>query len=169
MAGGWLPLAEAEPLEGTLRIAAVVATALLVGIVLELVRRRRLGERYALLWMALTVGLLVLAVWNDLLVWISDALGFELAANFLFVAAFGVGILLLLHFSVASSRLSDETKILAQEVARLDEQLRSARAPHVNGAEPEAGANGPATDASSAPETGSAPAPSNPADPPEAD
>lgn len=162
MSAWWLPLAETQPLEGTLRIAAVIATAILVGIVLELVRRRRLGERYALLWMALTFALLVLAVWNDLLVWVSDALGFELAANFLFVAAFGVGILLLLHFSVASSRLSDETKILAQEVARLDEQLRAIRGAHPNGAGPAEHGSGPASE----PEAASEPAASKPADRP---
>jgi hypothetical protein len=162
MAGWWLPLAQAEPLEGTLRIAAVIATAVLVGIVLELVRRRRLGERYALLWMALTFALLVLAVWNDLLVWLSDALGFELAANFLFVAAFGVGILLLLHFSVASSRLSDETKILAQEVARLDQQVRAARGAEPNGTGPADNGDEPVSE----PAAESEPAPSKPADPP---
>ena len=95
--------------------------------VLELVRRRRLVERYALLWMLVSVALLVLAIWNQLLASAADLLHIEVPANFLFIAAFGVAFVLLLHFSVATSRLSEETKILAQEVARLDEELRAAR------------------------------------------
>jgi hypothetical protein len=122
-----LPFA-AEILDSRVRIAAVIVTALLVGLVLELVRRRRLVERYALLWMVLSVALLVLAVWSQLLDWIAvDLLHFDVPANFLFVAAFGVAFVLLLHFSVATSRLSEEAKILAQEVARLDAELRATR------------------------------------------
>jgi hypothetical protein len=128
-----LPLA-AEPLDSRVRIAAVIATAIMLGVVLELVRRRRLAERYALLWMLVSVTLLVLAVWTQLLNWIAvDLLHFEVPANFLFVAAAAVGFVLLLHFSVATSRLAEETKVLAQEVARLDAELRAANA---NGAGP---------------------------------
>ena len=128
----WLPLA-ATQLDGRVRIAAVLATALLVGVVLELVRRRRLVERYALLWMLVSVALLVLAIWNQLLASAADLLHIEVPANFLFVAAFGVAFVLLLHFSIAISRLSEETRILAQETARLDEELRAARAAGANG------------------------------------
>ena len=118
------------------QIVAVAVTALIFVVILELVRRRRLVERYALLWMLTSVGLLVLAIWTDLLGWAADQVGIEVPSNFLFLAAFGVVFVLLLHFSVATSRLSDETKMLAQEVARLDEELRAARGelPSGNGA-----------------------------------
>ena len=117
--------ASTEKLDTTVRIVAVIVTALLLGVVLELVRRRLLAERYALLWMIVTLALLVLAVWTQLLNWASDLVGIQVPANFLFLAAFGVGFVLLLHFSVATSRLSEETKILGQEVARLDAELRA--------------------------------------------
>jgi hypothetical protein len=125
--------ASTESLDTTVRIVAVIVTALLLGVVLELVRRRLLAERYALLWMIVTLALLVLAVWTQLLNWASDLVGIQVPANFLFLAAFGVGFVLLLHFSVATSRLSEETKILGQEVARLDAELRARSA---NGAAP---------------------------------
>lgn len=132
-------LAAAEHNLSTLsRIAAVVLTAIAFGIVLELVRRRRLVERYALLWMFLSMALLVLAVWNQLLNWLTNLTGFQVPANFLFAASFGVVFVLLLHFSVATSRLSEETKMLAQDVARLDHELRRAR----NGAAVQTGGNG---------------------------
>jgi hypothetical protein len=115
-------------LDSRVQIVAVVVTVLLFGLVLELVRRRRLVERYALLWMVAAVALLVLAVWRDLLEIGSDFLGIAVPANALFLVAFAVVFVLLLHFSVVTSRLGDETKILAQDVARLDEELRRMRA-----------------------------------------
>jgi len=105
----------------------VLVTVILFAFVLELVRRRELTERYALLWTLLAVVLLVLAVWSELLDLFRRATGAELASNALFLGAFGVIFVLLLHFSVANSRLGEETKILAQEVARLDQQLREQR------------------------------------------
>jgi hypothetical protein len=126
-----LPLAAA--LDNRVRVVAVIVTAVMLGIVLELVRRRRLIERYALLWMVVALILLVLAVWNQLLAYVSHAVGIEVPANALFIAGLGVAFLMLLHFSVITSRLSEETKILAQEVARLDAEARAARAARTNG------------------------------------
>lgn len=117
-----------------IQIIAVVITVLIFLLILELVRRRRLVERYALLWMIAAAGLVVLAVWRDLLNIIADALGIAYDPNALFLIAFGAIFVLLLHFSVATSRLSEESKILAQEVARLDAELRAARAGVRNGA-----------------------------------
>ncbi len=126
--------ADSLHLSSTTRIIAVVVTALAFGLVLELVRRRRLVERYALLWMFLSLALLVLAVWNQLLSWLThDVFHFKTPSNFLFAAAFGVVFILLLHFSVAISRLSEESKMLAQDVARLDHELRRARNGAANG------------------------------------
>jgi hypothetical protein len=108
------------------QIIAVIATFAIFLFVLELVRRRRLVERYALLWIIAAGALLVLAIWTDGLDVIKDLMGIEEPANAIFILAFGVAFLLLLNFSVVTSRLSEETKILAQEVARLDEELRVA-------------------------------------------
>ena len=132
MSVSWLAFA-ATQLDSRIRIAAVVVTALMVGVVLELVRRRRLVERYALVWMLVTVALLVLAIWNQLLSRAADLLGIAVPSNALFLAAFAVAFLLLLHFSVITTRLSEETKILAQEVARLDADARAARETQANG------------------------------------
>ena len=112
------------------QIIAVIATLAIFLFVLELVRRRRLVERYALLWMSAALALLVLAIWTDGLDVLKDLMGIEDAANAIFILAFGVAFLLLLNFSVVSSRLSEETKILAQEVASLEERLAAEQAEH---------------------------------------
>ncbi len=136
-AASTLLLAVQDELEGKVQVVAVAVTAVMLAVVLELVRRRRLAERYALLWMSVGVILLLLAIWNGLLSSAAHLVGIDLASNALFLAAIGVAFVLLLHFSVAISRLAEETKILAQEVARLDAELREARAAGANGGGPQ--------------------------------
>ena len=110
------------------RAVAVLATLGLLVIVFDLVRRRRLLERYALVWMAVTVLLLALSAWAGLLGRVADAIGITYPPSALFAAAFGFVIVLLLHFSVAVSRLTDQSKLLAQRVALLEQRLaRQAR------------------------------------------
>jgi hypothetical protein len=128
-----LALAVGSHLDNRVRIAAVIVTAIMLGVVLELVRRRRLVERYALVWMLVALALLALAIWNQLLGSAADLIGIDVPSNALFLAAFAVAFILLLHFSVITTRLSEETKILAQEVARLDAEARAMRAGKVNG------------------------------------
>lgn len=120
----------------TVQVFAIIVTGAIFLTVLELVRRRRLVERYAMLWMLAAVALLVLAVWRNALDIIADLIGVADPANAIFLVALGVIFLILLHFSVATSRLSEETKILAQEVGRLEQELRAARGevPGPNGA-----------------------------------
>jgi hypothetical protein len=107
-----------------IQVVAILGTLVLLLIVLELVRRRRLLERYALVWMASALILLALAVWSGLLTKISDAIGIAYPPSALFVIAFGFILVLLLHFSTAVSRLTDQTKVLAQRLALMEERHR---------------------------------------------
>jgi hypothetical protein len=131
-------------LDTKIQLIALAITLLIFVVILDLVRRRRLVERYALLWMIAGFALVVLAVWRDLLDVLSDALGIAYPPNAIFIVAFAIAFVLLLHFSVATSRLSEETKILAQEVARLDGELRAMREGRSNG-EPAAQEREPST------------------------
>ena len=107
-----------------IQVLAIIASAALLVFVLELVRRRRLQERYALLWLVSTVFLLILASWRNALTKVADVVGIAYPPNALFFLAFAAILIVLLHFSVVISRLSDQTKILAQRLAMLDERLR---------------------------------------------
>jgi hypothetical protein len=105
-----------------IQIVAILSTLVLLIVVLELVRRRRLLERYALLWLGSTLVLLGLGIWQGLLGKIADAIGVIYPPNALFVIAFGFVLLLLLHFSTAVSRLTDQTKVLAQRLALTEQR-----------------------------------------------
>jgi hypothetical protein len=108
------------------QIVSIIFAAVVLGVVFELVRRRYLRERYALLWLGAAFVLLVLAVWKDLLTHISTAAGIKTPSNAFFVISFGFLLLLLLHFCAVVSRLSDETRVLAQRVALLEQRQDSA-------------------------------------------
>jgi hypothetical protein len=114
-------LAAANSLDSRAQLVAIIGSALLFVFLLELLRRRRLAEPYAILWLLASIVLLVLSIWNDLLDEVADAVGIRTPANALFAVAFGFILALLLSFSVVLSRLSRENKILAQELARLNE------------------------------------------------
>jgi hypothetical protein len=111
-------------MELRLQIVAIVGAVGLLVLVLELVRRRALMERYALLWLASSVVILGLAVWQDALKVLARQLGILSAPNALFFVALGFVLLLLLHFSAAMSRLADQSKVLAQRQAILEQRLR---------------------------------------------
>lgn len=107
------------------QILAIGGSAVLLLIVLELVRRRRLFERYALLWLLCAVVLLGLSIWGGLLETVADTLGVDYPPSALFLIAFGFILLLLLHFSVVISRLSDQTKVLAQRLSLAEQRIES--------------------------------------------
>lgn len=109
---------------GRIQLLAIIAAVLLLIGVLELVRRRRLMERYALLWLLSAVVILALASWPGALATVSSAIGIDYPPTALFVVAFAFVLILLLHFSTAVSRLSDQTKLLAQRQALLEERVR---------------------------------------------
>jgi hypothetical protein len=113
-------------METRVQIVAIAVSALLLFGLFELVRQRRLLERYALLWMGSALALLVLSIWTGLLETLADAVGIYYAPSALFVFAFGFILILLLHFSIAVSRLADQNKVLAQQLALLEERQRQA-------------------------------------------
>jgi hypothetical protein len=106
-----------------IQIVAIAVTSGLFATVIELVRRRRLMERYALLWLFASGVLLALAVWRQLLETIASAIGIFYAPSALFVIAFGFILVMLLHFSLVISRLADQNKVLAQRIGLLHQQL----------------------------------------------
>ena len=106
-------------------IAATVASVLLLLVVFELIRSRRLRERYALLWLATGTVLLVLSAWRDGLNTIARWAG---VTGYPPAVLFAIGllfvILVLLHYSTVISKLADQNTILAQRLALLEAKLR---------------------------------------------
>ena len=110
-----------------IQLFAAGASALLLFVIFELVRSRRLMERYALLWLFSGLVILGLAVWRNVLEVVAKAIGVFYPPSALFIVAFGFVLLLLLHFSVVVSRLSDQNKMLSQRLAQLEERATRPR------------------------------------------
>ena len=110
-------------MEQRIQIVAIVLTAGLFVVVFELVRRKRLMERYALLWMFLTIVLFAVAVWRDLLIEIAAAIGIFYAPSALFAIALGGTFVMLLLFSLVISRLVDQTQVLAPRLSILQQRV----------------------------------------------
>lgn len=112
-------------------VFGLVGSAAALLFVLELVRERRLREEYSLLWLATAVVLIVLSLSRPLLDVLATAIGIFYPPSALFVVAMLFVLLILLHFSTVITRLDQENKDTAQQIALLRheiEQLRRASA-----------------------------------------
>jgi len=107
-------------------VAAIAAFVLLV-VIFELMRRRRLQERYALLWLLTGVVILGLALWRDALGLVSDAMGIAYPPSALFVLGSLFILVVLLHYSTVISKLSEQNITLAQRLALLESKLDERR------------------------------------------
>ena len=109
-------------------VVAGIASVLLILVVLELIRRRSLRERYALLWLLTGVVLLALSIWRSGLNTIAGWVGIETYPPAVLFAVGALFVLLvLLHYSTVISKLHDQNTVLAQRLALLEQQLQGAR------------------------------------------
>jgi cell division protein FtsW (lipid II flippase) len=105
-------------------IAASVASVLLLLVVLELIRGRRLKERYALLWIVTGLVLLLLSAWRGGLNTIAGWMGISTyPPAILFAVATLFVIVVLLYYSTVLSKLTDENTLLAQRLALLEQRV----------------------------------------------
>jgi hypothetical protein len=107
-------------------VAAAIAALILLAVIFELIRSRRLQERYALLWLLTGLVIFVLAIWRGLLSRAADLVGIAYPPSALFVLAAFFILLVLLHYSTVISRLSEQNTRLAQRLALLENRLREA-------------------------------------------
>lgn len=109
-------------------IFGLVGSAVALLFVLELVRERRLREEYSLLWLATAGVLIVLSVSRPLLDVLATAIGIFYPPSALFVVAMLFVLVILLHFSTVITRLDQENKETAQQIALLRHEVERLRA-----------------------------------------
>ena len=110
-----------------IQIISLVISLLLALVIFQLIRKKKLKEQYSLLWFLTVTVMLVLALWDGLLYRISSLLGIAVPSNALFMLALLFMFIMSLHYSMLVSRLTDQTKMLAQRLALVDRELRKAR------------------------------------------
>jgi hypothetical protein len=106
-------------------IAAFLLALAIVALVVEMLRRKKLREKYAVLWLIVGVATLVLAAFPRLLNIVAEYVGVQIPSNLLFAMSILMLLGVCLHLSWEISVVEDETRTLAEEVAILRTQVES--------------------------------------------
>ena len=102
------------------QVIGFISAVLLLGVVLNLVRRRRLREEYSWLWLAAALFYLVMAIKPDIINMLSGFLGITNDITTLTFFGLLFFVLILIHYSVKLSILTNQIKDVAQQIAILD-------------------------------------------------
>ena len=102
---------------------AMAVCLVLTLIILELVRRKRLGVRYSLVWLGVTVAMALFALWDGLLDLVRRSIGAMNQSSTFFCLGILFSLVILLHFSIKISEYSRQIRLLAKEIGLLQERL----------------------------------------------
>jgi hypothetical protein len=102
---------------------AIITAIILLGLIVYLIRKRKLREEYALLWLAVGVGVIVLAAWYGLLQWITQLIGAVDPTSTLFIFSLIFLLIISIHFSVVAVSLKNQIRDLTQEIGLLRSEL----------------------------------------------
>ena len=111
------------------QLFATLTSIVILGFILELVRRRRLSEEYAWLWILTSVAMVVLVCWYGLLERISHLIGAVTVTTTLFLFALLFLLVISVHYSTVISRLTQQVRRLTQELAILEAERQGASKP----------------------------------------
>lgn len=110
------------------QVVSVAVSGGLLLLVIELVRRRRLTEEYAFIWLVCGTALLVLSIWRNALDLAAAALGVHYPPALLLLVLTFFVFVASLYFSLVASRQRTQIEQLVEELALLDAELRALRA-----------------------------------------
>ena len=105
------------------QVIFALGAAVLLLIVLELVRRRRLSEEYALLWVVSSLAMTVLGFSTPVLEAVTRGLGIRYESSTAFACGVTFGIVMLLYMCTRLTRLTRDQHALAREVALLTHEV----------------------------------------------
>lgn len=105
-------------------IFGIAAAALILFVVIELLRRRRLRERHAIWWFLAGILALVAGIFPETLSWAASLVGIEVPINLVFFVSIAILFLVCLQHSSELTKLESKTRILAEKVATLELHVR---------------------------------------------
>ncbi|KQZ82070.1 hypothetical protein ASD56_14365 [Microbacterium sp. Root166] len=108
-------------------LAGIGLAVLVLVIIVSLLLRRQLREKYATLWIIIGLVILVLALFPGLLLGLSQLLGVEVPANLIFALAIVLLVGVALHLSWELSQAEDEVRRVAEDVAILRADVEELR------------------------------------------
>lgn len=91
----------------------------------HLIRKRKLREQYALLWLIATIAILILSTFGGIVSALADLFNVSYSPTLPLVAGLLFALAVLLTQSVALSNQADKSRDLAQKMALLEYRLQS--------------------------------------------
>ena len=104
-------------------ILGIVAAALILIVVIEMLRRHRLRERHAIWWVVAGLLALVIGIFPATLEWAAGILGIQVPTNLVFFVGIAILFLVALQSSSELTQLESKTRVLAEKVALLELRL----------------------------------------------
>lgn len=108
-----------------IQIISVLGSLAVMLFVFMLIRRGKLREEYAIIWFGASLMLIGVSLWRDSLEVAAKLAGIYYAPSVLLLGVIVLGFALAMHYSISLSRLAEQNKRLAQEVALLRHRVES--------------------------------------------
>jgi hypothetical protein len=107
----------------SIQITALVVGIVLFALIFEMLRRRALREKYAVVWLFTGFFIILSGFFPNLVVVLSNKLGFNVPSNFVFSLAGLVMLVVIMHMSLEIGTLEDKVQTLAEESALMRKRL----------------------------------------------
>jgi hypothetical protein len=104
-------------------LLGIVSALMVLVIVIEMLRKRKLRERHALWWLIAGIIALVAAIAPATLEWLASILGISVPTNLAFFISIIVLFLVGLQHSSELTSLEEKSRILAEETALLKDKV----------------------------------------------
>lgn len=110
----------------TFRLKVIIAVCLILGfgVIINLIRKKKLELKYALIWMLLIVGLALIIFIPGLLDALAEVLGIYSVMNMIFFIGFIFAIILIFSLTMALSRNSERVRKMAQRMALNEYEMK---------------------------------------------
>ena len=109
-------------------VLGLVGSTITLVLLLEMLRRRKLREKYAVFWAVVAVGTVVVALFPNLLAWAAQLVGVAVPSNLLFFVASMVLLVVSVQHSSELGQLEERSRTLAEEVGLLRMRLSALEA-----------------------------------------
>jgi hypothetical protein len=98
-------------------IFGILAALITLGVVIEMLRRRRLRERHAVWWLVAGILALIIGVFPSTLEWAAGLVGVQVPANLVFFVSIAILFLVCIQHSADLTKLEEQTRVLAEKIA----------------------------------------------------
>ncbi|MBW1869331.1 MAG: DUF2304 domain-containing protein [Deltaproteobacteria bacterium] len=102
---------------------SILGSLVFIGLIIMLIRNKRIKEEFAILWLFFGGVFLFLSVWRGSLEVIARILGIAYAPAAIFLILIIAIISILIHLSLITSRLTDQAKVMIQELGLLKMEM----------------------------------------------